>query len=137
MLSEAIQKNSRAVSQLFQFLLVFGIDRFTILEINGQVIHARIGWPYDGSPDYDPNEETQKVSWEIDGDPLLDQALHLLHELAKNGQIDIDRIALREPEVRKLVSELNLPKRSLEKLLSVHVDMLDSGKKTDAFFIHF
>lgn len=136
MLSKVISQNFRPASQLFQFLSTFGIDRFTILEIKGSVIKARIGWPFDGSPDYDPDEETQEVSWLIDDDPLLDDALQLLQHLSKNQQIDIDKITIPEPEVLALIEELELTRDCLEKLLSVKVDMLDHGKVTDFFFVH-
>jgi hypothetical protein len=136
MLSEVISQNCRPASQLFQFLSAFGIDRFTILEINGSVIKARIGWPCDGSPDYDPNAEIQEVSWLIDDDPLLDDALRLLQQLSKNQQIDIDKITVPEPEILAIVEELELARNCLDKLLSIKVDMLDDGKVTDFFFVH-
>ena len=136
MLSKVISQNCRPAAQLFQFLSIFGIDRFTILEIRGSVIKARIGWPFDGSPDYDPIEETHEVSWSIDDDALLDDALQLLQQLSKNQQIEIDKITIPEPEILALIEELKLARDCLEKLLSIKVDMLDDGKVTDFFFVH-
>ncbi|WP_415921718.1 hypothetical protein [Tateyamaria sp. SN6-1] len=137
MLSQTIARNCRPVSQLFQFLSVFGIDRFTVIEIHGSVIAARIGWPFDGTPGYDASEEIQDVSWAIDDDPLLDDALFLFQALAMYEQISIDKITASETEARALVSALGLPRDTLEKLLSIKVNMLDDGKETDAFFVHF
>ncbi|MBO6727864.1 MAG: hypothetical protein JJ911_19555 [Rhizobiaceae bacterium] len=136
MLPEIISRNSRPISQLFRFLTVFGIDRFTLLAVDSAVIRAKIGWPSDGSDRYDADEEIQEVSWSVDHDPVLGDALWLLQELSMREQICSDKITASESEILALVAELNLARNSLEKLLSIRVDMLDGGTKTDFFFVH-
>lgn len=73
----------------------------------------------------------------MDHDPVLDDALFLLQRLSMSQHISIDKIVMPEPAVRELASEMGLSNESLDKLLSINVDMLDDGEKTDSFFVHF
>ena len=118
-------------------MTVFGIDRFQVLDINGGTISARVGWPDDERSDYDPAEEIQEISWKIDDDPMLCEALHLMDSLAKNGFIDNDKITASEGEITSLtgLQIIDAP-AALQKLCSIKVDMIDEGQKSDFFFLH-
>ena len=127
-----------SVTSLFRFMLLFQINRFEILKLNGSSIEALVGWADDGSPHYDREEEVQLMDWDVQYFDNMDDALLLAEYFIDNRFIQNDKISIS----RDLISDqikwdqerLDL---AIETLLELKVDMVDEGKKTDYFFLHF
>ncbi len=126
------------IIQLFKFLVVFGIDRFQILEAADEKVRAVVGWPDEGQPNYDAEEETQEVCWDVQNLPCIDDALLLLELAYKNEKFDSDKFLLTKEELRELSGwDLGRFENALRDLLLIKVDMVDDGEKTDSYFVHF
>lgn len=117
-------------------MLAFGIDRFKILETSLHSIRAVVGWPNDGSEYYDEAEEVQEIEWTIQNTAEVNEALTLLEYLVSENHLDNDRIVLSQGDLRER-AEITEFDTKLDALLSIRVDMIDDGKKTDFFFFHF
>lgn len=135
------RKHSRIV-QLYSFMLAFEIDRFELLSISDQRINAKVGWPDDGRPDYDRDEETQCISWNYEAaETTTDDALKLLSVLSEAGCINNDKIIVtpeqisQMPEVKRVLS--GDVETAVAGLISLSVDMIDDDQLTDQFFFHF
>lgn len=129
---------SKFIGYLFRFMLVFDINRFQLLGISGETIKARIGWADDGAPDYQEGEEVQDIEWDIQKFENMEDALFLIEYLIENHFISSDKIIINESELReKLGWESYRYDNALKTLLSIRVDMVDDGKRSDYFFVHF
>lgn len=126
------------VSRLFRFMVQFGIDRFQIITVSEKEVQAIVGWPDDGQLDYDPDDETQEIVWDIQSLEFIDDALEVLEIAFSNGFFDSDKLNVSENELWELTEwDRNRFDNSLQDLLKVRVDMVDEGRKSDYFFVHF
>ncbi|MFA0813984.1 hypothetical protein [Microbulbifer epialgicus] len=126
------------VARLFRFILQFGIDRFQILEVTEKKIRAVVGWPSEGQADYDPNEEVQEIVWDIQKLENIDDALEILEIAYSKGFFDSDKLTISKEELWQLTSwERERFNKAIQDLLEIRVDMVDDGRRTDYFFVHF
>ncbi|MFT5319625.1 MAG: hypothetical protein ACI8RA_002906 [Chlamydiales bacterium] len=126
------------VSNLFRFMLIFEINRFTLLNTSESIIMARIGWGNDGSPDYDEEDEVQDIEWDIQSSVFIEDALKMAEFLINNQLIHSDKIMIDKRELSKRIGWANKRfEEALKTLLDIRVDMVDEGKRTDYFFVHF
>lgn len=123
---------------LFRFMYLFKIDRFKILEVTNKKINVQIGWPDDGSLYYEEDEEVQEIEWDVQEFSNIEDALLLAEFIYDNNLIDIDKIIISPEELLKKIqwNEKRF-ELALGTLLNIKVDMIDDGKKSDYFFIHF
>lgn len=129
---------TRMISYLFRFMLAFEINRFWIFSASETSIKARVGWPNNGVPDYDENEEVQDIEWDIQYLDNLEDALEVLEYLIDNDLMRSDKIKVgRETLFERMNWEKTRYNAAINTLLSIKVDMLDGGRKTDYFFVHF
>jgi len=133
-----MRSKTRTISYLFRFMLIFEINRFWIFSVSEQTVKARIGWADDGAPDYDEDEEVQDIEWDVQDFDNFEDALEISeflidHKLMLNDRIKIDM----EQLFNRIGWEKDRYDAAINTLLSVKVDMMDEGKKTDYFFIHF
>lgn len=125
-------------SRLFRFMLQFGIDRFKILMVTENSIRAIVGWPDSGQLDYDPDDEIQEIVWDVQNLKFIDDALAILELAFSKGFFDSDKLCISENDLWKLTGwEKNRFYKGLQDLLKIKVDIIDNGKKTDYFFVHF
>lgn len=123
---------------LFTFMLAFDIDRFSVQKADDRIIKAIVGWSDDGSPDFDCTEEVQEIEWEVQKNPRTADALRILGRLKDNKLISIGKILADEKYIYSvLAQDIDKPENALACLLDFHVDMIDCGRKTDYFFLHF
>lgn len=126
------------ISSLFRFMLMFRIDRFWIISVSETSIKARIGWPDDGAPDYDADEEVQDIEWLVQNYDNIEDALEIAEYLIDNKLIRGDRISI---DCENLFNQMHWEKcrynAALHTLLSIKVDMLEDKRKVDYFFVHF
>jgi hypothetical protein len=126
------------VSNLFRFMLIFEINSFTLLKTSESAIRARIGWPTDGSPDCHEEDEVQDIEWNIQGYASFEDSLKIAEYLINNQLIHSDKIRIEKKELSKRIGwEHKRFEVALKTLLDIRVDMLDEGKRTDYFFVHF
>lgn len=129
---------TRTVSYLFRFMLLFGINRFWILDVSENVVKGRVGWGDDGTPNYDEDEEVQDIEWDVQDFDNFEDALEISEFLIDKHLMLSDKITIDRGELSKQVGwESSRYDAAVNTLLRVKVDMLDEGKKTDYFFIHF
>ncbi|MGV7221606.1 MAG: hypothetical protein ACQ9MH_08785 [Nitrospinales bacterium] len=130
--------NIKYIGYLFRFMQLFEINRFQLFEFCKHTIKARVGWGDDGSAYYDKEEEVQDIEWDIQVFDNIEDTLLLAEFIIDNNLISIDKIIISEVELYK---RINWGKEkfdsSLKSLLNFRVDMVDEGKRTDYFFIHF
>lgn len=128
----------RIIGNLFRFMLIFKIDKFWIISVSDNSIKARIGWPDDGIPDYDPDDEVQDIEWQVQHFDNIEDALSIVEYLIDNKLIKSDRISI---DYETLFTHMSWERArymaAVNTLLSLRVDMLDDGKKVDYFFVHF
>lgn len=133
-----MRSKSRAISYLFRFMLIFKINRFWIFSASERTVKARVGWADDGTPDYDEDEEVQDIEWDVQDFDNFEDALILSELLIDQKLMSNDRITIDVDELFNRIDwERNRYDAAVNTLLSVKVDMLDEGKKTDYFFVHF
>ena len=123
-------------------MILFEINRFTLLAESETSIRARIGWSDDGSPFYEEEEEVQEIEWTIQHFANIDDAHALVSFVRDNRLISIDKIVVPPEELfEKVQPKFNWDQQrfdlALETLLNFKVDMIDEGKKSDFFFVHF
>ncbi len=129
---------TRIVSYLFRFMLIFEIDRFWIFSASEKNIKARIGWANDGTPDYDEDEEVQDIEWSVQHLDGFEDALRISEFLIDEKLMLNDKVTIDSEELfNRLGWEKNRYDAAINTLLSIKVDMLDDGRITDYFFIHF
>ncbi|MGB7304139.1 MAG: hypothetical protein WBD13_07665 [Burkholderiaceae bacterium] len=129
---------SHAVGQLFRFMWLFEINRFTVFSASEKTIRAKIGWPDDGRDDYAEEEEVQEIEWRVQNIDHFDLAMELADFLADNDLMATDKITVGHAELlEKTGWDAQKLDSAVSALLSIRVDMIDDGEKTDFFFIHF
>lgn len=133
-----MESTTQMISNLFRFMLIFEINRFWIFEVSETSIKARVGWADDGTPDYDEDEEVQDIEWDRQcfdnfGDALKISEYLIDHKLMRGDKITIDREGLFD----RMAWGKDKYDAAVNTLLSIKVDMLDNGRKTDYFFVHF
>lgn len=127
-----------ATSYLFRFMLLFEINRFWILSVSDKIVKCRVGWANDGAPDYEEEEEVQEIEWEIQSFHNFEDALELSEFLIEQQLISNDRVIIdREKLFDRIGWEKERYDAAVDTLLNIKVDMLDDGRKTDYFFVHF
>lgn len=124
--------------RLHRFMNLFGINRFKIFLANSKIIRAQVGWPDDGSDEYEEAEEVQDIVWHIQDCESMDDALTLGEFIRDNKLISIDKVIV---DYEILQSKINWESKkfdaALNTLISIRVSRLDNGEETDSFFIHF
>ncbi|MCC3304843.1 hypothetical protein [Sneathiella sp. HT1-7] len=129
---------SRYVAHLFRFMSLFDINRFAILGTSKTSIIAKVGWADDGSPHYDESEEVQDIIWDIQYFKNIEDALELGEFLKDNKLLNGDRITIAKDDLASNIGWTSQKiYNALKTLLNIKVDMLDDGKKSDYFFLHF
>jgi len=133
-----MKSKTRVISYLFRFMLIFEINRFWIFSASERTIKARIGWADDGATDYDEDEEVQDIEWDVQDFGNFEDVLEISEFLIDQKLMLNDRVTIDREE---LFNQIGWGKdrydAAINNLLSVKVDMLDEGKKTDYFFVHF
>lgn len=131
-------KNIQKANQLFRFMTAFGIDRWKLISTSEKSVCAVVGWPDEGQPFYDPEEETQEIRWKIQNLDLINESLGLLERLYSSGHFDSDKITISREQLFIFTQwDKNKLDKVIETLLSIKVDMIDDGEKTDSFFVNF
>ena len=119
-------------------MLIFEIDRFWILNVSSTTIRAKVGWPDDGRPNYDANEEVQDIEWDVQYFQNIQDALQVSEFLFDAGYFRGDKILIDKDRIyREIGWEKARTESAIDTLLRIKVDMLDDGEKSDYFFIHF
>ncbi len=133
-----MRSTTRIISYLFRFMLIFGINRFWVFSASETSIKARIGWADDGAPDYDEDEEVQDVEWSVQSLDSFEDALQISEFLIDEKLMLNDKVTIDKEELFNRIGwEKDKYDVAINTLLSIKVDMLDDGRKTDYFFIHF
>ena len=87
-------------------------------------------------------DELQEIYWDCKiSDEYLMELTKLIEYIINNKLIYIDKIQIQKHQLSNQLSSLGwtIEKTEdvIETLLSLKVDMIDCGQKTDSFFIHF
>jgi hypothetical protein len=128
---------TKFINYLFRYMLVFEIDKFILLGVTNKTIKARVGWPDEGLPDYDENEEAQDIEWDIQHFDNIEDALFLVEVIRDNQAIKGDKIIMPLEEIRNKTGwGTSKFESALKTLLEMKVDMVDEGRRTDFFFVH-
>jgi hypothetical protein len=141
MSNSKMNANDRLADLVFvKMMMLFDVDRISIVHAANQCIEAEIGWPDQGQAHYDAKEEQQRVVWTY-GDLNPDVSFVLEH-LKVGGQLRGDRIeTARDALEGQLVDAFGWdPTRAsfaVTDTLELRIDMVDDGVKSDAFFLHF
>jgi|SRR5579871_256799 len=95
-----------------------------------------------GNIRWNDENETQNFSWNIQFEESALKKLTQLCEYLRNHDLVIgDRITITESKLQMRLFDLGWDKdeaqRNIDRLCSVEVKMIDEGKETDSFFIHF
>jgi hypothetical protein len=133
--------NDRLASVVFvKMMMLFDVNRLSIVHADCQRIEAVIGWPNQGQAHYDANEEQQEVVWDY-GDLNPDVSLVLEHlkldDLLRGDRIETSRAVLEGQLADGFGWEPSRASRAVADMLELRVDMVDDGMKSDAFFVHF
>ncbi len=133
-----MRSKTRIISYLFRFMMIFDINRFWILNASETFVKARVGWADDGVPDYDEDEEVQDIEWAVQHFENFEDALEIAEYLIDNKLVRGDKVTIDKEELFNRISwKKDKYDAAINTLLSIKVDMLDDGRKTDYFFIHF
>ena len=140
-MSNSKTNNDRLAELIFvKMMMLFDVNRINIKRSGDQVIEAIIGWPDQGQAHYDAAEEQQEVAWiyqDLSPDVSLVMEHLKLRALLRGDRIELPEDALGEQLTDAFHWENDRARRAIEGLLRVHIDMIDDGSKTDAFFLHF
>lgn len=129
---------ARFVTYLFRFMSIFRINRFQIFSVTNTSVHALVGWADDGVVDYDENEEVQEVAWDIQEFENYEDTFLLAEYLLENDLMDNDKVMIEMSELGDRIEwEKGRYDAAINTLLEIKVDMIDEGKRTDFFFVHF
>lgn len=132
------KSTTRMISYVFRFMLIFEINRFWVFSASETSVKARVGWADDGVPDYDEDEEVQDIEWDVQCFDNFEDALELSEYLIDNKLIRVDKITIDREELCNRISwGKDRYDAAINTLLRIKIDMLDNGRKTDYFFIHF
>ena len=120
-------------------MLLFNVDRIDIVRIEGNAV---VGWPNEGQLHYDRSEEQQEVAWSAELGQLTPDVSACIEYLIRASALRGDRIDIEEPHLSlRLMNsfgwDIQRTKTALSALLSIRIEMIDDGAKTDAFFLHF
>ena len=128
---------TKFINYLFRYMLIFKIDKFFLFDVTNKTIKARVGWPDEGLPYYDENEEVQDIEWDVQYFENIEDALFLVEVILDNQAISLDKIIMPTEELRNKTG-WNITKfeAALNTLLEIEVDMVDEGKRSDSFFVH-
>ena len=105
-----------------------------IIKIENNAVLGTVSW--------ENEEDTQDFKWSkpFDDDTLIaltDLCVYLL----KNELLVGDRIRIMEELLFERLKNVGWPinkvKKAIDALMSLEIKMLDEGKETDSFFIHF
>ncbi len=123
-----------------KMMLAFEVDRISIDQWSSGCIRATVGWPDQGQPYYDPEEEQQKVVWKY-GQTSSDVSVAIEY-LIVSGLLRSDRIQTNEQELTARLSiEANWSQdrtaRAIAALLAIRIEMIDEDAPGDAFYVHF
>lgn len=136
--SKQSNTSSKFITYLFRFMLIFDINRFKILSSSNNTIKVQIGWADDGSAYYDEDEETQEIEWDIQTFENMEDALSLAEYLIDNKLLISDKISISKEVLKEKIGWDSCKyDDAIDTLLSIRVDMIDDGKRTDYFFVHF
>ncbi len=126
-----MEKSNMHIDRLSRFMSLFGISRFKIVSCDEKIIKAQVEWLED-------EEEVQDILWHVQDNGSMEDALMLGNFIFDNKLISNDKIIV---DYEILQSKINWDSkrfdRALNTLLSIKVSMLEEGKETDSFFIHF
>ena len=133
---ELINNNDK-INKRIEFLKVF-FSIFNAYMVNikptKEGIHAFVEWK--------DEDELQEIYWDCKiSDEYLMGLTKLIEYIINNKLIYIDKIQIQKHQLSNQLSSLGwtIEKTEdvIETLLSLKVDMIDCGQKTDSFFIHF
>lgn len=108
--------------------------RTEIIKIKNNIVFGTVLWEND--------EDTQDFKWSkpFDNDTLI-ALTDLCVYLFKNDLLVGDRIRLMEELLVERLKNVGWPinkiNMTIDALMSLEIKMLDEGKETDSFFIHF
>jgi len=126
----------RFVGYLFSFMLLFDIKLFELVAINDETIKARINWEDDGSEWYE--DVPQEIEWDVPNDCYLGDAVKIAQFLIDAQLIRGDKIIVDREKLLALMNwEQKRFDQGLKSLLDIRVEMIDDGKRTDFYFVHF
>ncbi len=133
-----MRSKTLAISCLFRFMLIFEINRFWIFSASDRMVKGRVGWADDGAPDYNEEEEVQEIEWDVQDFNNFEDALELSEFLIDQKLMSNDRVTINREELFDQIGwEKDRYDAAVNTLLNIKVDMLDDGRKTDYFFVHF
>jgi hypothetical protein len=141
MSNSKMSANDRLAELVFvKMMMLFDVDRLSILHADNQRIEAVIGWPDQGQAHYDAYEEQQEVVW-MYSDLNPDVSLVLEHlkigGLLRGDRIETSRKVLEGQLTNGFGWDPTRASLAVEDMLKLRVDMVDEGVKSDAFFVHF
>jgi hypothetical protein len=126
--------DTRLVEEFLKsFFLLFGAKleqyRVEIMDIDGIV-------------SFENGKDTQQFRWRYPQDMTdLNEAKNLCNFLQQNTLLEGDKILISEPELANRLSNSGYNseevERSISELLSIEIKMVDEGRETDSFFVHF
>ena len=126
------------IVNLFRFMRLFGITLFSILFATDRQINAIVAWPDDCRKGLPKSEDVQEILWHIPAPKNIDDALRLGELMYDKGWVSSDRITISISELQDEIHwERKRLNNSIETLLSIKVSMIDDGRETDFFFLHF
>ena len=133
-----MKSKTRIISYLFRFMLIFEINKFWIFSASEKSIKARVGWADDGTSEYDEKEEVQDIEWDVQDFDNFEDVLEICEFLIDRKLMLNDKVTIDNDELFNRIGwEKARYDAAINNLLRVKIDMLDEGKKTDYFFIHF
>jgi len=137
-----MSRNPNLTLVFSKMMLLFNVNRIEIARAEGLKVSAVVGWPDEGQPHYDPDEERQEVCWSAEQRQLTPDVSMCIDFLILSSLVRGDRIVVGEPQLLlRLMNSfgwgIERAKGALDALLSIRIDMIDEGARTDAFFLHF
>jgi hypothetical protein len=125
--------NKSAINFLQSFFKLFRASIENVV-IEGKSFTGIVKWEND--------EGAQAFSWDIpeiiDG---FDHTIELMDYLSANNLINIDKISISKDSLTSKLKGIGWTSlkinNSIDYLCSITVPMVDDGKRTDSFFIHF
>ncbi len=89
-------------------------------------------------PDCNENEEVQDIEWDVQNYDNFEDVLEIVEYLIDNKLMQSDKVMIDREELFNRISwEKDRYDAAINTLLGIKVDMLDEGRKTDYFFVHF
>ena len=113
---------------------------FNLFNADISITEIRNAMEYYGLVKWD-EQNVQPVKWvNIFHDHALEAAADLCDFLLSNRLVDSDKITVTEPELYNLLQH-EWPEAkiriAIDCLLCIDIKMIDCGKETDSFYIHF